>query len=127
MTDPPDLGLAGRDLWDSVAGPFELAAHERVLLGSAARHADLIAELEDVLAADGLVVLGSTGQPRLNGAVTELRQARLALSRLVADLALPLDESAEGVVLASPASRRASKAARIRHDRDRARAARTAG
>ncbi|MGB3258428.1 MAG: terminase [Ornithinimicrobium sp.] len=126
MTRPPTgLKPPGRALWDAVVGPFALADHELVLLGSAARLADLIGDLEETLTADGLVVSGSTGQPRLNGAVAELRQARLTLSRLVADLGLPMDEAAGDVVLTSPASRRASRAAHIRHDRDRARAVRS--
>lgn len=128
---PSDLGTAGRDLWAAVVSVYTLTAHERVMLASACRHADMIARLEDLLA-DGLVTVGSTGQPRLSAAVTELRQSRLALSRLLTDLALPLDDvgedgAAEPVKLPSPASRRASHAATIRHDRERRRVARVSG
>jgi len=95
------------------------------MLASACRHADMIARLEDLLA-DGLVSPGGAGQPRLSAAVTELRQSRLALSRLLADLSLPVDDVGEDgaatpVTLPSPASRRASHAAKARHDRERRR------
>lgn len=127
MAKAPDFGPSGRALWDAVVADFDLAVHEQVLLQSACRLADTIAALEDTITADGLVVAGSTGQPRLNAAVTELRQCRLALSKLVADLSLPIDAAGEDVVLRSPASRKASKAAKVRHDRDRLRAVREGG
>jgi molybdenum-dependent DNA-binding transcriptional regulator ModE len=101
------------------------------MAASACRHADMIHRLEELLS-DRLVSAGSAGQPRLSAAVTELRQSRLALSRLLTDLALPVDDVGEDgeavpVKLASPASRRASHAATARHDRDRRRQTRTAG
>lgn len=132
MNAPPsDLGDGGRALWDAVIGTYTLAAHEAVMLASACRHADMVARLEDLLA-DGLVTMGSAGQPRLSAAVTELRQSRLALSRLLSDLALPVDDvgedgTAEPIKLPSPASRRASHAATIRHDRERRRQTRVSG
>lgn len=123
----PVFGPSGTALFDAVSGSFDLAGHEVVLLRSACALADTIADLEASLSRDGLVVSGSAGQPRLNGAVGELRQNRLALSRLIADLSLPIDAAGEDVVLRSPASRQASKAARARHDRDRLRVARAGG
>jgi hypothetical protein len=130
MTDAPhDLGDAGAALWAAVQGTYTLTEYEAVLLASACRHADLIARLE-LLLADGLVSVGSAGQPRLSAAVGELRQSRLALSRLLTDLALPVDDTgADGrpraVVLPSVASRRASHAAQVRHDRARRRQVRS--
>lgn len=121
---PRNLGPAGRALWHAVTGRYSLAAHELVLLESAARHADMAARLEDLLK-DGLLTVGASGQPRLNAAVTELRQSRLALSKLLTDLALPadVDEDSQPITLPSPASRQASKAASIRHERERRRLA----
>jgi len=87
---PPHLGSAGTALWRSVWAEYDsLDPRETALLGHACRQSDTIADLESLLKSDGLVVTGSTGQPRLNQVVAELRQARLAVSRLLADLDLP--------------------------------------
>jgi len=51
------------------------------------------ARLEALLAAGGLVIAGSAGQPRLAQAVTEVRQGRLALVRLLDTLRLPEDDA----------------------------------
>lgn len=121
MSGADDLGERGRELWDAVADAFALEPHHAVMLASACRLADTIAELEDSLAG-GLIVVGSKGQPRLSGAVTELRQHRLALSRLLADLNLPPLEDAEDVPTdprAAAVSRRASHAATMRWRRDK--------
>lgn len=126
MTAEPEFGTQGTALWAAVVGHFELADHELVALRSACAHADMIARLEGMLS-ESLVVKGAAGQDRLSPAVTELRQGRLALSKLLADLSLPIEEAAGDVKLASPAARKASKAARSRHDRDRMRAVRSGG
>ena len=74
---PTDLAERGRELWTSVVPAFTLEPHERVVLATACRQADLVAALEDVLARDGLIVAGSAGQPRLTPVAAELRQARV--------------------------------------------------
>ena len=126
MASRKPYGAAGMALWDAVTERYSLTPHESVLLGSACAHADLIARLEEMVAAD-LTTMGAAGQVRLSAAVTELRQSRLALSKLLTDLALPadVDEDAQPVKLTSPASQRASRAAQVRHDRARRRASRT--
>lgn len=124
MATDRKLGPNGTALWEAVTGSYELAEHEQVLLRSACRHADLIARLEELLRSS-LIVKGAAGQDRLSPAVGELRQARLALTKLLTDLSLPIDEAADGVKLASPASQRASRAAQARHDRARMRAVRS--
>jgi hypothetical protein len=114
--DAPDgLGEAGRALWVSLSAEFEFGPHELALLAVACRQADDVAALEGLLGRDGLVVTGSAGQPRLNAAVTEVRQGRLALAKLLDQLAIPDEEQQVG---RSAASRRAQRAARIRWDRD---------
>lgn len=123
MTTPPpaDLGTAGTALWAAVVGSYELAPHEQQLLRSAARHRDMIDRLEELLE-ESLMVVGSQGQMRLSPAVGELRAARLALSKLLLDLGLPVDSGeGEAPKLASPASRKAKAAAHARHDRERRR------
>jgi hypothetical protein len=87
---PANLGTAGRKLWRSVLEDFDLSGAELVLLEAAARQADDVATLEAGLR-DGFTVQGSRGQPRLAAAVTEVRQGRLALARLLAELRLPAD------------------------------------
>lgn len=110
-TPPRDLGPAGRDLWRKVLATFELDDHELPALLLAAKQLDDVARLEALLVSDGLVVIGSAGQTRLSAVVTELRQARLAASRLLDALALPLDGADTA---ATPASKRAQRAAQAR-------------
>lgn len=93
---------------------WELDARELLILESACRQADSNAALEAALAEDGVTVKGSMGQRRLNAAVTELRQGRLALERLLASLALPGDE---GAGAQTAAQKRASAAASSRWTR----------
>ena len=87
---PAKLGPSGRRLWRLVLEEFSLSGAELVLLEAACRQADDVATLEVGLRG-GFVVAGSKGQPRLSGAVTEVRQGRLALARLVAELRLPAE------------------------------------
>ena len=92
---------------------WDLTAPELVLLDLAASALDRVTELEAVIAADGLMVKGSTGQPVLHPAVAEARQAAWAFTRLLGVLSLP-DEREDGGAVASWASARASKAAASR-------------
>jgi hypothetical protein len=78
-------------------------------LGLAAAQADDIAALEAGLAEDGLWVAGSMGQPRLHPAVSELRQARVALARLLGDLPLP-NEAQDPETARAHRARRAANA-----------------
>ena len=113
---PAGLGAAGKALWRRLTGAFEFAEHELALLEVAARQADDVAALEAIIRDDGMVVAGSAGQPRLNGAVAEVRQGRLALGKLLGALALP-DEADRP---ASAATLQARKAAESRWSRKRA-------
>ncbi|MDP4015379.1 MAG: hypothetical protein U0990_08415 [Candidatus Nanopelagicales bacterium] len=90
---PRGLGSAGRKLWRAIAGMWELDAREVEILAQACRTADLIGDLERVRAADGMIVPGSTGIPRLSAVVGELRQQRSVLNQLLNSLSLPLDLS----------------------------------
>ena len=90
---PPGLKAAGKRLWSSVAGPFELEEHEAALLLEAARTVDLLDELEAALKRDGAVIAGREGK-KAHPAAVEARQQRIALARLLAALRLP--EDAEG-------------------------------
>ncbi|MDQ3574978.1 MAG: hypothetical protein M3404_08680 [Actinomycetota bacterium] len=108
---PAGLGAAGKALWRRMTSAYEFADHELALLEVAAHQADDVAALERVIDQDGYVVAGSQGQPRLSGAVTEVRQGRLALGKLLGMLALPDEETGSS---SSPASLRARKAAEAR-------------
>ena len=105
----------GKAVWRRVLADlgdgWELDARELLILESACRQADGNAQLEAAIDADGVTVRGSMGQPRLNAMVTELRQGRLALERLLASLALPGDE---GAGAQTAAQKRASAAASSR-------------
>ena len=121
---PVGLAEAGGALWDSLTDAYEFGPHELAVLAVACRQADDVAALEALLVRDGLIVAGSNGQPRLNAAVTEVRQGRLALSKLLDQLALPDDDAQVGL---TPASRKAQKAANARWDRERRRQERDHG
>lgn len=108
---PKNLGHAGRDLWRMVTGALTLDPHEQPGLVLACRQLDDVARLEDLLDRDGLVVTGSTGQPRLSAVVAELRQSRLAAAKLLDALALPVDDETGS---ATPAAKRARRAAESR-------------
>lgn len=82
---PRGLGNEGRKLWESVVSTYDLMPHESRLLGQACRVADVVADLDAVVAAEG--VMGSDG--RAHPAVVEGRQQRLALARLLVALRLP--------------------------------------
>ena len=94
-------GCRPESSWTSESGP---------LLDQAARQADDIAALEADIAEHGIRVPGSrAGHTVLNPAVSECRQGRLALGKLLGALELP--ESA------SDATRRAQRAAEARFRR----------
>jgi hypothetical protein len=101
-------------LWRSVVADvpadWVLDSRDLAVLGQATRLADTIAALEAAVGADGVMVAGAAGQQRLNGAVVELRQARLGLGRLLGQVDLP-DEQRRPV---TEASRRAQRAANAR-------------
>lgn len=84
---PRGAGEAGKRLWRSVLGSFELEEHELLLLRQAVRVTDTCEDLQAVSAAQGPVVDG-----RVHPAVVELRQQRIVLARLIVALRVPLGE-----------------------------------
>lgn len=91
---PTNLGKTGRALWRQITAEWELDPRESAILAAACRQADDVAALEELLKNDGLVSVGSMKQPRLNAAITELRQSRLAVAKLLVDLRLPTEDAA---------------------------------
>lgn len=84
---------------------------EAEVLDAVCRLLSEIELLEGVLELDGVMVAGSTGQPRVHPAIEALRSHRIAVGRLLAQLGLP-DES--GDTLATPQRAQRSNASRKR-------------
>lgn len=104
---PAGLQAAGKRLWRAIVEDFELTAAETLILEAAARMADEVATLEKELRTAPVITVGSKGQERPNALFGELRQGRLALGRLIAQLGL--DENADGGTARSHAGRRLAR------------------
>ena len=78
---PRGLGAEGKKLWNTVAGTYELEVDEVILLTQACRTLDTIEKLQRRL--DAADVLDDRYSGRVHPALPELRQQRLALSRLL--------------------------------------------
>jgi Phage terminase, small subunit len=115
MRQPPGLSAAGARLWEQMKAAlpegWTYDEREQAILERACRQADDLAELEKAIKRDGVVANGSQGQKVLNGLVSEARQARVVIARLLGEVTLP-DETAEKPQTA--ASRRGQKAANTR-------------
>lgn len=118
MPDAPPTGLgpAGASLWRRLVDAFDLVEHELAVLETACHQADDVAALEALIEEQGMSVPGSAGQPRLNPAVAEVRQGRLALGKLLGQLALPGEDDRPQTA----SSRTAQRAANARWSRVRA-------
>lgn len=112
---PAKLGTAGRELWQVMTGKYGFGPAELAVLSAACRQADDVARLEKLIDDDGVIVTGSAGQPRLSAALTEVRHGRLALAKLIGELAVPDDEG----LPQTQKSRTAQKAANARWARVR--------
>ncbi len=86
---PAGLGPTGRTYWTKVVADYVLNVDELVLLRQTCAVLDEIAAFDRRIAADGLVVVGSQGQPRPNPLVSQRRASRSLLARLVSQLGLP--------------------------------------
>lgn len=116
-TAPACFSEAGTALWERLVAVYELSDAEVPQLELACRQADDVAHLERLLAEQGGTVVGSTGQPRLSPVFAELRQARLALSKLLGAVGLPDEENRP----LTAAQRNAQHAAQARWRQTRAR------
>ncbi len=117
---PAGLSRAGKALWKAIMADlgdgWRLDAREVELLGRACSSADVIVELEKAIKRDGVMSIGSAGQPVVNPAVSEVRQLKLAQARLLSVLELVDPKLAERH--ATPASARGRKAAQARWQQD---------
>lgn len=98
---PAELGACGRKLWklvvDDLPPNIEYENRELALLREAGALADDLALLEAAVAEHGVVATGSTGQVKVSPFVTEARQTRLAMARILAGLKIvePKDPRAQ--------------------------------
>ena len=89
---PAKLGPSGTALWTAVTAGYDLAEHELALLRQAVRTLDLIDELQKACDAFGPIVESPQGA-KANPALVEIRQQRLTVARLLAQLRIPDDET----------------------------------
>ena len=92
---PAGLGSSGAGLWTSVTNQFELEAHEQKLLREACRTTDSIDALQAAVDRDGVLSTSPQGL-RAHPGLVELRQQRMALTKLLAALAIPSEPVAGG-------------------------------
>lgn len=115
---PAGLGEAGLALWDRILSDYELAPDERALLVEACRTVDELDAIQAAITTGPVMLVGSTGQPKVSGLFAEARAHRLVLGKLLEQLALPAEGEDVGK---TPAQQRASKAAQTRWDLERER------
>ncbi|MFN3003263.1 terminase [Mycolicibacterium wolinskyi] len=92
---PAGLSGSGLLLWNSVVADFELDEHELAILREACRTVNGIDALQARVDRDGVLNESPQGL-RVHPGLVELRQQRLALTKLLAALAIPADEAASG-------------------------------
>lgn len=93
---PAELAAAGRSLWSSIAGKYELRPDEEATLLGAARAADMVAALREAWVDSGKPMLtkGSMGQDVIHPLIGELRAQESQKAALLARLKLPDDGAA---------------------------------
>ena len=94
---PRDLRTSGKTLWRNIIGAYVLDSAEVVLLHQLCRSVDVLDRLHADLAEMGVTVSGSTGQPRANPMLNEIREQVKIIDRLQQALALPLTGENAGV------------------------------
>jgi hypothetical protein len=76
-------------LWRQTVDAYDLRVDERAVLENACRVTDTLARLDAALVDAPLTVAGSMGQQREHPLLSEARQQRALLGRLLAQLRLP--------------------------------------
>lgn len=106
---PEKLDGRGGRFWDSVTSTYRLRADELIILEDAAREINLIDKLEAEIEDASMIVTGGYEQEVANPLITEIRQHRGMVARLVNQLKLP-DAPADNKPSASDAARKAANA-----------------
>jgi hypothetical protein len=110
---PAGLSPKSGRFFSEVTRDFDLRPDEIVILTEACRVMDVVDQLAAALRGQPLTVTGSAGQLREHPLLSESRQQRLALSRLVRQLDLPEAEDV-AAIKDELRSRRNRQAARAR-------------
>ena len=105
QSPPEGLQAAGLALWESVVNDFELDASEVVRLGAAARLADDLTRMQEVLKDAPVTLESARGGMKTNPLFAECRNHRSALARIMQTLSLP-----EADATARPGDERSSAA-----------------
>ena len=108
---PAGLARRGASFWRRVVAGFDLDVAESELLVEVCRALDECEALHTVVTDQGRTVAGSRGQVVAHPALAELRQTRLMLGRLLAQLELP---GPDGDTLPTPVQARGRRAAQTR-------------
>jgi hypothetical protein len=112
------LAARGRAFWKKVNADFDFEPHEIEVLLEACRTLDLIDEMAASVQANGVMLVGSQGQPVLNSAVGELRQLQAAAARLITQL--NLDDVEVGALQSAKQSQARAAAQKKWRDQKRA-------
>ena len=80
------LGESGRRLHADLTAKYDLDPGEEALLNEACRSLDELEHLKTALEAGAVMVSGSTGQPRANPLLEEIRRHRLNMATLLKQL-----------------------------------------
>lgn len=108
---PENLGGRGGRFWDSVTSTYMLRADELIILEDAAREINLIDRLEEAISREDaqMIVTGGYDQEVANPLITEIRQHRGMVARLVNQLKLPDEQKPTGLST-TDAARKAANA-----------------
>lgn len=90
---PARLGAAGSRLWADITAKYDLDPHEALILTQAARTADTVGALDELVRDEGSMVESPQGR-KVHPALVEARQQRIALARLLAALRIPAEGAA---------------------------------
>ena len=85
---PKGLGSPGKDLWVKVVEEFDLEDHGLAVLEQLCRTQNRIAQLDEVVDAEGLMIESPQGK-RAHPALVESRQLRTVFYRLAGALNFP--------------------------------------
>jgi hypothetical protein len=94
---PTGLSPKSGRFWAEVVRDFDLRPDEVVILSEACRVMDIVEQLDKALRGQPLTVPGSAGNIREHPLLSEARQQRLALSRLLRQLDLPEAEDVAAI------------------------------
>ena len=111
---PRGLGSRGKKFWHKVMAEIDFNEAETELLVEVCRSLDSLDQLYETVSVHGPMVKGSAGQIVINPAVSEARQQRIVLHRLMAALEIPDEDGIEEGFVSSARTQSARHAANRR-------------